>query len=656
MTREAPRGAAVLLEDRELLRARLKALPLSPGVYLFSDRAGTVIYVGKAGKLRNRVSSYFSGIDSHTPKTRRLVENAANFEVISCASDEEALLLEAVLIKRHRPRYNVSLRDDKNYLYLRVPRPVEGTGRNADLYPRPGFVRKVGSDGANYFGPYASSRALRDAVGVLRTVVPFRACSDEMFARGRVCLDFHIKRCAGPCEGLITAQDYSLLLSQVETFLTGDTAGVAQALRSAMDAAAERMDYESAARLRDRLHAVESIRERQVVIRGRTRNEDVLGVAFDGERAIGSVLVVRAGRVIGAETYHLQGDANTLAEEWLAGFFDQYYANAQQLPDLVALPCRLPEMDAARTALELRSGHRVELRCARRGVLAGLLARAHETATAALSQRRVEDDFDAERSRELLVGLQRALRLPRLPRRIECYDISNTMGTHSVASMVVFVDARPAARLYRQFSIRSVRGPDDFASMAEAIRRRFSRLGTVARMDGASGTGEQGAEPPTVPPTSSPSRSSQRVDPSFSAFPDLLLIDGGKGQVSAVVKALDEAGISVPVVGLAKRNEELYPAHATRPIILGKDDPVLFLVQRIRDEAHRFAITRHRARREKVATGSRLDQLPGVGPVRKKALIREFGSLEGVRRATVDEIARVAGFSRVSAIRLKEVL
>lgn len=676
MSTQTATRRARLVDNPDLLRARLRAAPTGAGVYVMRDLEGRVTYVGKAGSLRNRLRSYFTGIESLPPRTRTLVDRVFDFEVIACLNEREALILENTLIKQYRPRYNVRLKDDKSYLYLKIPKPgagpphAPGTARErlraprgergavATEFPRPYYTRRMARDGARYFGPYTSAQSLRTTVKSLRTIFPFRTCSDEVFARGRVCLDYHIKRCSGPCEGRIDAAEYATLLDQVDLFMKGRSDSLEAGLRRQMAEAAESLDFELAARFRDRLRAVDRIAERQKMLTGSRADEDCVAVALEGGRAMVALLSVRRGRVMAMETHELEGVAGRQAGECLAGFVPQYYGSAPTVPRTIVVSDAIDDRAVIEEFLVEQRGGPVTLRAAQRGRGRELVEQARATALSALRQRRIVDDFDAERTEALLVDLADRLGLPGPPRRIECYDISNTMGTNSVGSMIVFEDGRPKPAHYRHFGIRTVEGSDDFASMEETLRRRFARL-VRSHAEGAA------AEdiPVDDPAGSNGDDTAQDVrraegpaaDDSFGILPDLILIDGGKGQLGVAHRVLRDAGLSqVPIFGLAKRNEELFRPGVARPTIIEKDSPTLFLVQRVRDEAHRFAITRHRARRAKSALRSRLDSVPGLGPVRKRALLRNFGSVDGIRAASVDELT--ATVPRAVALSIKELL
>lgn len=668
------RRAERLIDDPDLLRARLRAAPDGPGVYLLRGVDTRVMYAGKAANLRNRLRSYFTGLDTLPSRTRQMVDRVFDFDVIAAASEREALILENTLIKQYRPRFNVRLKDDKSYLYLKIPRPGEhdavapGTAREqvrtprgeavrrATLFPRPYYTRKVIRDGARYFGPYTSAQSLRTTVRSLRTIFPFRTCSDEIFKRGRVCLDYHIKRCAGPCEGRIEPEQYALLLDQVQQFMEGRSDLLQDELRTQMESAATRRDYEVAARFRDRLRAIERIEERQTVLRGGRADEDCVAVALEGGRAMVAVLAVRQGRVMGMETHELEGVADSDASACLRGFIPQFYANVTSLPRRVIASDPVDDAYVLEEVLSEQRGGPVEIHVPQRGASRRLVGQAAETALVALRQQRIMDDFDSAKTETLLEDLSSRLGLPAPPRRIECYDISNTMGTNSVGSMVVFEEGRPAPHHYRHFGIKTVAGSNDVASIAETLRRRFRRLELSGYTDDvpvSDPAGANGADQRANGHHRAEAR--EEADLSFAVVPDLVLIDGGKAQLNAAVHVLRDAGLGhVPVYGLAKRNEELFKPGVAKPVVLDRDSPTLFLVQRVRDEAHRFAITRHRARRGRAALRSRLDVVPGLGPVRRRALLRTFGTVDAIRDAPLEDLTRVV--PRPVALSIKELV
>jgi excinuclease ABC subunit C len=629
-------GSPQLRQSPALLKARLRAAPTTPGVYLFRGASGQVIYVGKSANLKDRLRSYFVGWESQPPRIRRLVDSVFDFEVIAAGSEQQALILENTLIKRHHPRFNVRLRDDKNYLYFRIPEPKaenaeqvpeDVSGRLA-AYPRPNFTRRLANDRARYFGPYTDAKSLRRSVREVRTVFPFRGCADGVFRRGRVCLDYHLGICAGPCEGLIGPGAYAALLDDAATFMEGRTGAVTQRLSSEMDRASQALDFERAAALRDRLQTVEKLAHEQITSPRLSSDVDVVGLAVDGGQGMAAVLLVREGRLQGMERHPLEGLGEIGHEEILSSFAAQYYGNTTHVPRAVYLPCRPLAPELLEQFLASRRGSKVEVVVPQRGRFRTLLQRAEETAAAALSQAKIAQDFDSGRAAEVLEDLRRRLGLPQAPRRIECYDISNTMGQQSVGAMVVFENARPKPSDYRVFGIKSVEGPNDFASVEEVLTRRLAHL-------------KQG----------------QEGEGSFGIRPDLIIVDGGRGQLAAADRALTSLGLGdVPHLGLAKRFEELWSVGSTEPIHLPEGSPALFLVQRVRDEAHRFAITRHRAKRGKTGVGSRLDEIGGLGPKRKRELLRRFGSVAAIRSASLEELTAVPGVTNAVAAAIKEIL
>jgi len=607
---------------------------MGPGVYLFRNSGAQVAYVGKSANLRDRLRSYFVAPASHPPRIRRLVESVVDFEVVATGSEQEALILENTLIKRYHPRFNVRLRDDKNYLYFHIPAATGATGEvvpesiaeRLAAYPRPWFTRRLGDDQGRYFGPYTDSKVIRRSVRELRAAAPFRGCADPVFRRGRICLDYHLGICAGPCEGRITPAAHQLLLDDAAAFLSGHTQVVRARLETAMGEASERLDFELAASLRDRIRAVEKLTQEQVTAPQLGADLDVIGLATAGGRGAGVVMLVRDGRLQSVERHLLEGVGEVATDEVLASFLAQHYGSSTHVPRAVLVPEPPAGGEVLRSFMEGRRGGRVVIRVPRRGNLHHLLGQAQATAAAALTQSQIAQDFDSGRVAEVLADLQARLGLERPPRRIECYDISNTQGSQSVGSMVVFEDARPKVADYRIFAIRTVEGPNDFASMAEVISRRFGHL---------AGSGEEA---------------------SLGVRPDLVIVDGGAGQLAFAHRALEQLGrADIPHFGLAKRFEELHQV-AGDPIHLPAGSPALFLVQRVRDEAHRFAITRHRARRQKAGLRSRLDEVSGLGPKRKKALLTRFGSLQGIKQASLEELIAVPGVTRPVASALKELL
>jgi len=615
---------ARLVDRPEYLRERLKALPESPGVYLMRDLKTKVIYVGKALNLRNRVPNYFHAAGALPEHIQAMVDRIYDFDVITTANEKEALVLECTLIKRHKPRFNIRLRDDKNYLYVKLPVTED--------FPRVYTVRRAQSDSAKYYGPYTNAIALRSTLKTVRRVVPYRTCTDHEFALHRACFYYHLKLCTAPCAGFQTRDEYHQQLDQIALFLEGKSDDLVKQLKERMAEESEAMRYEAAARIRDRLQAIETMAQRQKMLALGRFDQDLFGLArVDGQATV-TVFSVREGKLSGSENFDLVGlGAEQTEADALNAFVSQYYASATHIPKEVFVPEPLPDTAVIEQWLSERRGSHVSLRVPLRGRQRELLAQAAANAQESMRQQRIKLDYDEQRTGTLLNDLQRQLRLPAVPNRIECYDISNIQGKHPVGSMVVFEQGRPKPAHYRHFRIKSVVGANDFAMLQEVLRRRFSRY---VRSEGGI-----------------------HDEPSFSALPDLLLIDGGKGQLSAAREVLETIRLDrISTFGLAKEQEELFEPGRSEPIRLPLDSEALFLVQRIRDEAHRFAITFHRVVRKRDAFASVLDGITGLGPVRRRALMRAFGSVDSIRHASIDDLMTVRGISRPVAAAIKEML
>ncbi len=584
------------------------------------DAEGRVIYVGKAANLRSRVRSYFGSPSSMEPKTRALSQAIADFDFIVTSTPQEALHLEATLVKRHQPFFNIRLKDDKHYPYLKVDL--------TDPWPRVYITRRVERDGARYFGPYASASSVRTTLDIVKKLFPWRSCTKTITGNDpRPCLDYYIKRCIAPCTGYCTKEEYDEVIRQVILFLEGKTKEVVAGLRQQMEEASERLEFERAAFLRDQIKAIEAVSEKQVTATTRPADEDVFGLARADGDAMVQVLFIRGTKMVGADSFSIDGSQDETDADVVGSFVKQFYESSTYIPKTVVLPLPVPEQALIEEWLSERRGGRVRIVVPRKGEKRRLVAMAEENAREALAMQRVKWLADAGKTRQALSELQEELNLPAPPRRIECYDISNIQGTSSVGSMVVFVDGHPRPREYRRFRIKTVAGANDFASMAEVLRRRFKRAGQAAGANGESPAGS--------------------ADESFGALPDLVIVDGGKGQLHAALDVLRDLGVEqIPVAGLAKRQEELFVKDMVEPIVLPRTSQALYLVQRVRDEAHRFAITYHRNVRAKAGMQSALDAVPGVGPKRKKALLRKFGSVKAIREASVDEIAATVGFTR----------
>ena len=625
----------------EELRAQVAAVPAKPGVYTFRGGDGGVIYVGKAANLKSRVRSYFGSPRSLEGKTRVLASRIASVEYVTTRSEQDALHLEATLVKRHQPFFNVRLKDDKHYPYLKID--VDSP------WPRVTITRRVQKDGARYFGPYASAKSVRTSLDLVKKLFPWRSCDKEITGDDpRPCLDYYIKRCIAPCTSYCTEAEYRSVIDQTILFLEGRGGQLASDLRREMSEAAEAMEFERAARLRDQITAVEKVTEQQLTADVQASEIDAFGMAVDGDEAVVQVLFIRGRKMTGSDHFALAGVRDEAPADVLSSFLRQYYEGAVQVPKLVLVPEEIGEAELVAAWLAERRGGRVELRRPQRGERRRLIEMAEENAAEALQMRRVQWMADRQRTDAALDELEEALSLPRRPERIECYDISNTQSDSTVASMVVFIGGRPVSNEYRRFQIKAVaqdgEGPNDFASMAEVIGRRFKRLSEARRE-----RRESGADPAAEP--------TEEEREGWGAVPDLVIVDGGRGQVSSAADVMRNAAVDdIPLVGLAKREELLFQVDSAEPVRLDRRSQGMYLVQRIRDEAHRFAISYHRRVRARRASQSPLDRIPGIGPARKKALLRKFGSLKAIREAEAADIASTPGLTLQLAETLKREL
>ncbi len=598
---------------------RLAALPAEPGVYLMKDRKGTVIYVGKASALRQRVRSYFQSSRGMDPKTRELVAHIADFDVIRTDTATEALILENELIKKYQPKYNVLLKDSKTYPYLKITN---------EEWPRVIATRRIIDDGGQYFGPYPSAGHAYRTLNLLNRLFPYRKCEQKITGNDKVCLYYHLHQCLAPCISATDRATYLQAIERAALFLSGRGEEIIKPLEEEMHQAADAWNFERAAELRDRIAAVRHVLERQKVVSPDGTNADVIAVAkgAGGDAGV-QVGLLRNGKLFGSEFFPMQTTIDDTPERILASFVSQFYAEAAMVPPMLLLQYPLPDEDAQMIAdwLKMRRGGKVELITPRRGAKRALVEMVAKSAADNLEQSRLKFLSDEQKTTAALGELAEALDLPRLPRRIECFDISNLQGTNPVASMVVFEDGRPAKKHYRRFAIKTVQGANDFAMMREVIGRRFARA----------------------------AQSGDDNDGSWTALPDLVIVDGGKGQLNAALEALAAVGMTVPIAGLAKENEELFVPGQSASIMLPRDSQALYLIQRIRDEAHRFAISFHRQRRSKATFSSRLDEIPGIGPKRKQALIRHFGSVRAIREASEAELTAVEGITPSLAAQIK---
>ncbi|OPX85454.1 MAG: UvrABC system protein C [Pelotomaculum sp. PtaB.Bin104] len=611
------------------LEEKLKNIPARPGVYLYRDEHGKIIYVGKAVSLKHRVRSYFQPGARHLPRTKLMVEKVANLDYIITDSEVEALILEQNLIKEERPRYNVLLKDDKSYPYLKVTL--------AEKYPRVMITRRRVKDGSRYFGPYTHVGAVNETLRLLKKIFPFRSCKQrEPVSRERPCLNHHIKRCLGPCCGLVDSEAYRSMINEVCLFLEGRQEDLTKQLAVRMAEAADKLEFERAAGLRDQLHAVREVIEKQKIISSGFEDQDVMAMARAFDEACIMVFFVRGGKLIGREHFMLKGTQDLSRSEVLAAFVKQYYTSVDFIPREILLSEDIGEEKAViEEWLTGEKKSKVFLKVPRRGEKKKLLEMAAKNALLTLEQAQSSEAIRQEQAMEALTELAGALGMERPPYRLECYDISNTQGTASVASMVVFEGGKPAKDHYRRFKIRTVEGPDDFASLQEVIRRRFTR-------------GQEERELLRTGQVSS-------KEANFHRLPDLVIVDGGKGQLSAVRQVMRELGVAdIPAFGLAKEEELVIAEGSPEPIALPESSKALHLLQRLRDEAHRFAITYHRSLRGKAGLKSLLDEVEGIGAVRRRSLLKAFGSLAAIEQASIEELAAAGGMNKKAALAVYE--
>ena len=602
----------------EKLEEKIKMLPDSPGCYLMKNREGTIIYVGKAVNLKNRVRSYFRDT-VHTPKVEAMIAHIDDFDILLCETNLEALILECNLIKLHKPYYNILLKDDKHYPYLKVDM--------RQPFPRLELCRKLEQDGAKYFGPYIGAGAVRQVLEAVRDVFPLRSCRQSLPPKTekRPCVNYDIGRCMAPCAGKCTEEQYRAMMEGVLRFLNGDYESVIRSLRKDMEEAAAAMRYEKAARIRDKIRDVEGMMERQIALRTDRSEQDLIAIAQDGLDAMIQILYIRGGRMIGGDHFALPREGGEKPGDVIASFMTQYYEAAGLIPRNV-LCQELPEGAAEQLEQWLRQkkGSAVTVSTPQRGEKHELVLLAAKNAKDALEKRNARRTIREERTVGAAENLGKILGMDRFPRRIEGYDISNTQGEQSVAAMVVFIDGEPAKKEYRHFRIKTVEGANDFESLYETLSRRYAHAAKEAQEGTAEGK--------------------------FTDLPDLILIDGGPQQLRFARQAILDQGLEPPAMfGLAEKREEIWLPEAEEPILLDHRTPELQLVQRVRDEAHRFGIIHHRTLRGKASIHSQLEDIPGIGPARRKALLKAFGSLKAIRQATREELLAVKGMNAAAA-------
>lgn len=587
----------------EIVEEKLKLLPDSPGVYIMKNEAGKVIYVGKAVVLKNRVRQYFQSNKGHSPKVRVMVSKIADFETILTGSEMEALILECNLIKKYRPRYNISLKDDKTYPYVKVTL--------AEKYPRVMITRRIMKDGARYFGPYTQVGAVHESLKLLRRLFPMRTC--KHMDVDRPCLEYHIKRCVAPCTGEVNPEEYKKMVDAVCLFLEGRTEIVEKRLEEQMMDAAENLRFEEAARLRDQLHAVQKVAEKQRIVTG-SGDQDAIGMSRSEIGVCVQIFFIRSGKMIGREHFLLSGSEEESNSDVLSAFLKQYYHRAAFIPHEILLPMEVSEQQVIGEWLTEKKGSKVYVEVPQRGTKHDIVMMAENNAAKYLSDEAARIKTSNEQTEGAVRELGEYLGMKQLPWRMECFDISHIQGSETVASMVVFEGGIPNKSAYRRFKIKSAEGkPDDFLSMREVTTRRYGKK-------------------------------------DVEDMPDLIIIDGGKGQLSSALEIIRGAGhTAVPVIGLAKQFEWIFVEGKSEPVILPRNSQALFLMQRIRDEAHRFAITYHRSLRGKRNLVSVLDHITGIGEKRRQALRKKFGTIQNMRDASVEELAAVPGMTRPAA-------
>ena len=661
----------------EKIQSVLNSLPHKPGIYIMKDGQGTILYVGKAISLYNRVRSYFQESTDLSPKNRSMVAKVEDIEFVVVKNEVEALVLESNYIKEYRPKYNVLMRDDKSYPYIKVSLTED--------FPRVYRVRSFHHDGNRYFGPYTNSGAVDATLDLLNKLFAFRTCRYDAStwappAQGeppegwrqkllpRPCTQYYIHRCIAPCVAYATREEYDAVIKQVILFLEGKHDEVVKSLQEKMQAAAENLNFEEAARMRDRIQAVERVLEKQRIISTEGQDDqDVIAFASGEDETCVMVFFFRNGKLIGREFFILQGTRDSSPGEVMASFLQQFYESSPHIPPELVVEVEPDDRAVIQSWLREKRKGLVTITAPKRGDKLRLIEMVKQNAREVLEQQRIKWLTDSQKTQLALEELQEALNLAAPPQRIECYDISNTQGTNSVGAMVVFEAGRPKPSEYRRFKIKTVEGPNDFASHQEVLRRRFRSVAKHTTTVSADVDVDAGGLS-NVQFTES-SGEHERHDHSASdgtptdaqlqhdwALPDLIIIDGGKGQLSAAMEVLQELQIDIPTVGLAKENEEIFIPGSPDPIILPRSSQGLYMVQRIRDEAHRFGITYHRKLRSDRTFKSVLDEIPGIGPKRKQALMKHFGSVRAMGAASVEDLAALDGMTRDAAEKVKEYI
>lgn len=604
-----------------LVKEQLNRLPHQPGVYLFRDTGGNILYVGKANNLHSRVRSYFSTSSQISPKIALLASLVADIDFFTVTSEQEALILELNFIKQYHPRFNVRLKDDKTFPYLKIDINEE--------WPRVYRTRRIVDDGGRYFGPFSSARSVKDTLRVLQRLFPFRTCNKAITGtRRRPCLEYHLGHCLAPCTGAVSKEEYDQVIKEVVLFLEGKRDKVIRELKARMNQASVSTNYEKAAALRDQIQAMEEVIEGEKIAATIRGEQDVIAYVQDEDKAYVQVLFVRSNRLTGREGFLLQGTRHEGPRQIITSFVKQYYSSSPQIPPLLLLQYPIEDKQVIKNWLRSKRRGVINIRVPRRGIKKQLIDIAAENARQGWEQLKIKEMTAPRSPDQALEEIEKELGLKKKPVRLEAYDVSNIQGTSAVGSMVVFEDGRPKPAHYRRFRIKTVSGANDYAMLQEVLRRRFKRGKNADKSDTTT----------------------------WGIMPDLVLIDGGKGQLNAALEVLDESGIDIPVTSLAKENEEIFLPGRKKPVILPKSSPGLQMLQNIRDEAHRFAISYYsRLHRRKTFT-SVLDNIPGIGPRRKSALLHQFGSVPRIQEATIDELVAATGMTYDQAKKVKEYL
>ncbi len=606
----------------DLIKQLLKQLPESPGCYIMRNASGNILYVGKAINLRNRVRSYFTSPDKLNPKTRLMVEQVNDFEYFVVSSEQEALILELNLIKRHWPTYNVLLKDDKTFPYLKI--------KFTEAWPRLHITRRVENDGSHYFGPFANINSLRRTLDVLKRIFPLRTCTMPIIVKknARPCLKYHMGYCLAPCAGKVSRGEYDRVLAQLTQFLDGKHQAITRSLENKMEAASESLHFEQAARFRDQLQAVQDVIEGQSIAMKVKGEQDAIAYAADNDQACVQVFMIRHGKLIGRESFTLKGTSNEEPQQIMTSFVKQFFSSSPYIPKLLLLQYPVEDSAVIENWLSEKRKGRVTLEVPRKGKKKQLMDIVAENARQGLEQLKIKQLSVPAALSTALAEIQKEIHLTRLPSRIEGYDISNIQGTDAVGSMVVFEDGKPKTSHYRRFKIKTVEGANDYAMLQEMLRRRFRRAGSKDNDNAA-----------------------------WSIMPDLILIDGGKGQLNAAREVLREMGLnSLSLASLAKENEEIFIPGISVPVVLSKSSVGLKLLQRLRDEAHRFAISYFQKVHKRRTFTSALDEIQGIGPKKKKLLMKQFGTVQRIRQASLEELMAVEGINNSLAQKIKETL